>query len=117
MVTLCPDLSCSVLLIGWFWPGLTVLCLDTEKTCFLLKRNQRHAAVCKGKAFLGPVGRAQHSFERLRTSLCQCGRGLVSSPWAQPKRAKPSQSMALALSHSFGAGEAKRSESPIQLGG
>lgn len=32
---------------------------------------------------------AQHSSERLGTSLCQCGKKLASSPWAQPE-AEPS---------------------------
>lgn len=57
MVTLCPDLSCSVLLIGWFW---LVLLLDTEKTCFLLKQNQRHVRLlARGRLCLSSCGSAQ----------------------------------------------------------
>lgn len=129
MVTLCPNFSCSVLLLGCFWPCLTILRLDTERTCFLLKQNQRHVAVCKpaqGEGFAwAPVCRAQPSSERLRTSSFQCSKGLAGSPQPQPeamlRTARSSRSMALAFSNRFGAGEAKAfvraSRSPIQLRG
>jgi len=116
MLTLCPTLL--VLWSGCFWPSLTALtefCVDTERTCFLLKQNRRHAAVCKpaqgeGSAW-APVCRVQPSAERLRTSFFQCSTGLAGSPRSQPetvpRRARSSRSMALAFSDGFGAGEAK----------
>lgn len=124
MVTLCPDFSCSVLLIGCFWPSLTILaefCLDTERTSFLLKQNQRHIAACKpaqGEGFA-------QAPERLRTSSFQCSKGLAGSSGSQPeallRRTKSSWSMALPFSDGFGAGEAKAfvraSQSPILLRG
>lgn len=125
MVTLCPNFSCSVLLIGSLWPSLTILaefCLDTERTRFLLKQNQRHAAVCKpaqGEGFAWvPVCGVQPGSETLRTSSFQRSKGLAGSPQPQPeampRKATSSQSTALAFSDRFGAGEA---ESPIQLRG
>lgn len=102
MVTLCPNFSCSVLLIGSLWPSLTILaefCLDTERTRFLLKQNQRHAAVCKpaqGEGFVWvPVCGVQPGSETLRTSSFQRSEGLAGSPQPQPeampRRASPAR--------------------------
>lgn len=91
-----------------------------RENMFPLEAKPKARGCLQGEGFAwAPVGRAQHSSERLRTSSCQCGKGLASSPWAQPeavpRRAKPSQSMALALSHSFGAGKQRGVRAPSSL--